>query len=472
MHSKLQPRRPDGPHAGLPGLKLWEQLQAVVDILYQVGQGYPVQHMLDRVAAEHRPGVQSLTYACLRRYRTAQKIQTLLLHKAPPARVQSTLTTALALLLQNPPLYDTHTVVNQSVEMAKRSKGISPFANLINASLRRYLRESATLLSRALQDPSARWNHPEWWISELKNTYPAQWEQQLEKNMQHPAMHIRVAVNHYSPQDYLTLLQEHGIKARQIGATALALSRPCRVSALPGFAQGWVSVQDAAAQLAAPLLGNAILTSAKRKTRPNQNCTPIRILDACAAPGGKTMHLLEWAQAMQQKVEIWALEIDPERVRRIEENLNRGGFAGQVRIAIADATDLSAWWDGQEFEAILLDAPCSASGVVRRHPEIPLLRKPSDLQALQNEQQKILKSLWRVLAPGGQLLYCTCSVFAQEGQTQIDMFVKNNKHLMRRPCVGQLLVQDGDRAWDMQDNEPEEHDGFYYALLEKQAPPS
>jgi 16S rRNA (cytosine967-C5)-methyltransferase len=237
-----------------------------------------------------------------------------------------------------------------------------------------------------------------------------------------------------------------------VGVAGIQLDQPRPVQALPGFSEGWVSVQDAAAQLAAPLLLGGL--DADR---------PLRILDACAAPGGKTAHLLELHPAAQ----VTALDVDPRRCERITQNLQRLGQ--QARVLAADAGDPAAWWDGQRFDAILLDAPCTASGIGRRHPDVRWLRRESDITQLAAIQSRLLQALWPLLQPGGRLLYCTCSVFRAEGQQQIETFVTHNTDAVRMPSPGHLMPQNRAADSALPDNESGEHDGFFYALLEKRA---
>jgi 16S rRNA (cytosine967-C5)-methyltransferase len=238
----------------------------------------------------------------------------------------------------------------------------------------------------------------------------------------------------------------------------LALRRPVPVAQLPGFAQGLVSVQDAAAQLAAPLLAQGLDTNA-----------PLRLLDACAAPGGKTAHLLQWAAARGAPWQVTALEVDAQRATRIHDNLQRLGRSAQV--LVADAGQPGQWWrqhcGGQPFDAILLDAPCTASGIVRRHPDVRWLRRAGDVAQLAAQQARLLAALWPLLRPGGRLLYCTCSVFRAEGDAQIQAFVAHNSDAVLQPSPGHLLPSGTDNGARLPDNPSGEHDGFFYALLQK-----
>jgi 16S rRNA (cytosine967-C5)-methyltransferase len=225
------------------------------------------------------------------------------------------------------------------------------------------------------------------------------------------------------------------------------------VTRLPGFAEGWFSVQDGAAQQDAPLLLGGLEPAGPR----------LRLLDACAAPGGKTAHLLERVDA-----DVLALDVDAARIRRVQENLGRLGL--QARIEVADAAEPTTWWDGQAFDGILLDAPCTASGIVRRHPDVRWLRRDRDVAALAQQQARLLQALWPLLRPGGRLLYCTCSVFKAEGQEQVQAFLARHKEAQLLPSPGHLLPGQAGRHPSLPDNLGREHDGFFYALLQRGAP--
>ena len=265
-------------------------------------------------------------------------------------------------------------------------------------------------------------------------------------------MVLRVNARHGTPQDYLAKLHDAGLAASVTGPFSVQLACGCPVGQLPGFELGWVSVQDSAAQLAAPLLLQGFPAM-----------SGLRVLDACAAPGGKTAHLLELAD-----VEVTALDVDPERCERIHQTLQRLGL--QARVVAADAADASGWWDGQPFDAILLDAPCSASGIVRRHPDIRWLRRATDIAQLASLQARLLQRLWPLLKPGGKLLYCTCSVFRAEGDEQVAAFLADNTTAQLLPSPGHLLPTPIPQSGEPADNPAHDHDGFFYALLEKTAP--
>ena len=251
--------------------------------------------------------------------------------------------------------------------------------------------------------------------------------------------------------------QAEGLSSQPVGEQGLLLARPMPVQAVPGFDEGLCSVQDAAAQCAAPLLLNGL-------ARPEGR--GLRVLDACAAPGGKTAHLLE---RLQDHDSVLALDVDAQRCARIHDNLHRLQLQAEVRAA--DAAEVESWWDGQAFDAILLDAPCTASGIVRRHPDVRWLRRPTDSAQLAKIQAQLLQTLWPLLADGGKLLYCTCSVFKAEGEQQITAFVAHNTDAVLRPAPGHLLPQTAGAGGGVPDNLPGDHDGFYYALLEKRLAP-
>jgi 16S rRNA (cytosine967-C5)-methyltransferase len=251
-------------------------------------------------------------------------------------------------------------------------------------------------------------------------------------------------------------LEQAGISATPIGAHGLVLDHGHPVHELPGFAAGVVSVQDAAAQQAAPLLLTGL--------PPPPGGQRLQVLDACAAPGGKTAHLLEIVDA-----DVTALDVDPQRCERIHQTLQRIGLT--ARVAVGDAGRPNAWWDGKLFDAILLDAPCTASGIVRRHPDVRWLRRETDIAQLAATQARLLAALWPLLKPGGRLLYCTCSVFRAEGDAQIQTFVAHNTDASMLPSPGHLMPQSGANANPVPDNLQGDHDGFFYALLQKQPAP-
>ncbi|MDR2239691.1 MAG: 16S rRNA (cytosine(967)-C(5))-methyltransferase RsmB [Zoogloeaceae bacterium] len=385
--------------------------------------------------AAQRGAVQDLAYSTLRRFGRDDFFLAQLMARPPDGKVRALLLTALSRLAARPE--EAHTIVDQAVEAASALAG-GKYKALTNGVLRNFLRRRAELEAAAAQDETARWQHPRWWISRLRRAYPADWQSILDAGNGRPPMTLRVNRRRIAAADYLARLEAAGLQARSLGGEAIRLERPVPVDALPGFAEGLASVQDAGAQRAAILLD----------ARPG-----MRVLDACAAPGGKTAHLLE-----QTDVDLLALDADARRAARIEDNLSRLGLSAQVKIA--DCRDLDAWRDGRVFDRVLADVPCTASGVARRHPDAKWLRRDGDVARFARKQGEILDALWRVLAPGGKLLYATCSLFPEENGRQIAAFAAQRGDCMRLPVAG---------ASELQLLPNEEHDGFYYALLEKQA---
>jgi 16S rRNA (cytosine967-C5)-methyltransferase len=434
-------------------LPLSRLLQHTADALQAVRDGRSLNDALARCPAPARPGTQALAFQVMRNLGSAQAVRKLLAPKAPPAKVDALLTTALALLWpsREPGAhYAPHTLVNQAIEAAKKTAPVS--APFVNAVLRRFLRETDTLVAAAGRDPVALHNHPAWWIRQLEADWPDDWQAVLQADGQHPPMTLRVNARRGTAEAYVARLAEHGLGARVVGPQAVRLDRPSPVQALPGFAQGDVSVQDAAAQWAAPLLIGAGLPPGAR------------VLDACAAPGGKTAHLLELADGL----DVLALDSDAGRLERVDETLSRLGLS--ARTLAADARQPEAWWDGRAFDAILLDAPCSASGIVRRHPDVRWLRRPTDIPALAETQARMLDALWPLLKPGGRLLYCTCSVFKAEGQAGIDAFLQRQRDAglaESPPSPGHALPRPDNRGDGDLPASGASPDGFFYALLAK-----
>ena len=431
-------------------IPLWRQLQAVAAVLQNVRSGMSATAALEGVVVDLRPGVQALVFHAMRSLGRAEALRQLLAPRSPPPHADALLCTALALAWrdQDAP-YEAFTLVNQTVEAAKRSAATQPQASFINACLRRFLRERETLVQLTDQNPVALWDHPAWWIKRIQKDWPGQWQSILAANNRHAPMTLRVNCRRASVSLYLRTLKEAGLNATAAGGSGVTLEQARPVQALPGFTEGVFSVQDAAAQVAAPLLLSGLAATGS-----------LQVLDACAAPGGKTAHLLEITDGS-----VTALDVDPARCERIHQTLQRLGL--QAKILVADAAKISAWWDDQLFDAILLDAPCSASGIVRRHPDVRWLRRESDIAQLVATQARLLKALWQVLKPGGRLLYCTCSVFRAEGENQIETFLAHNTEASLLPSPGHLLPVDGVNVDAVPDNPIGDHDGFYYALLEK-----
>lgn len=433
------------------GVPLWRQLQATASVVAAVRDGASGTAAIEAVSTELRPGVQALAFHVWRNLGRAEALRDLLVKKRPPAAVDALLCIALALVWQEDQApYDAFTLVNQTVETAKRTHGFGPHANFLNACLRRFLRERNVLVSQTNTNPVALWNHPIWWVRKLQAERPLHWQDILRAANSHAPMALRVNRRRASPESYLETLTHAGVAAKLDPSGAVLLDKAVPVQLLPGFSQGDVSVQDAAAQLAAGLLLRELKANA-----------PLKILDACAAPGGKTGHLLELTDG-----DVTALEIDAERAKRIQQNLDRLGVSAKV--LTGNAAHLDAWWDGNLFDAILLDAPCTASGIVRRHPDVRWLRREADIAQLAAQQKELLQAMWRVLKPGGHLLYCTCSLFKAEGEHQAQTFLANNNNAVLLPSPGHLMPQNGANGDVLTDNQPGNHDGFFYALFHKQ----
>ncbi|HZF82054.1 MAG TPA: 16S rRNA (cytosine(967)-C(5))-methyltransferase RsmB [Burkholderiaceae bacterium] len=433
---------------------LWRQLQQVAGALAAIRAGTSGSVALDAVDSELRPGVQALLFHVLRWLGRGEALRRHLAKRTPPPAADALLCTALALgwdAARAP--YEPFTLVDQTVEAAKRQSTTRAQASFINACLRRFLRERDELVAATDREPVAQWNHPRWWIERLRRAHPQAWQRVLEADNTAAPLTLRINASKTSVDQYLPALAAINLGAKRVAETGLELARARPVQQLPGFESGEFSVQDAAAQLAAPLL-------LKGLTAPGSG--PLRVLDACAAPGGKTAHLLERGG---DRVAVTALEVDAARSRRIDETLARLGLSAEVRVA--DASRPGEWWEGQPYDAILLDAPCTASGIVRRHPDVRWLRRESDIEQLALQQAMLLAALWPLVRPGGRLLYCTCSVFREEGSGQIDAFLAHNTDARLLPSPGHLLPQSGAGPRGLLENDLGEHDGFFYALLEK-----
>jgi 16S rRNA (cytosine967-C5)-methyltransferase len=385
---------------------------------------------------EARSAVIDLCHGTLRRYGRVQALVRCLSRKGEAApQVRALLWCALYAL--NSGRYAAYTVVDQAVRACALLEQW-PARGYVNGVLRSYLRGREALEGRVLADVEARYQHPRWWIETLQRDHPQHWPSILEAGNMHPPMCLRVNRRRVQPEAYLAQLAAAGLAARHIADCALLLDKPVPTARLPGFAEGLVSVQDAGAQHCARLLDLA----------PGQ-----RVLDACAAPGGKCAHILESAD-----LDMTALDADPVRAARIAPGLARLGLAANVHAA--DCTALDAWWDGRPFDRVLADVPCTGSGVARRHPEIKWLRRAGDLRGLAQRQAAILDALWRVLAPGGKLLYVTCSVFREENDAVLQAFGARTPRARR----GWLPEGAAEHLLPCA-----EHDGFFYGLLEKAA---
>jgi 16S rRNA (cytosine967-C5)-methyltransferase len=434
-----------------PAPPLARLLERTADAVAAVRAGRSLTAALDTVPADLRPGVMALASDVMRQLGTAQALRERLAPRTPPAPVDALLLSALALLLprQDGTLpYTEHTLVDQAVQAARQRAPAS--SGFVNAVLRRWLRERPGLLEAVRHQGVAAFNHPLWWIERVRQDWPAQWRELLAADNAMPPMVLRVNARRTTAAAYVKQLEANGRTAQVVGPQAVWLHTPCPVAQLPGFAEGEVSVQDLSAQRAAPLLLGAGLGPGAR------------VLDACAAPGGKTAHLLELAD-----LELTALDVDAARLQRVQQGLQRLQLSAHLQCA--DARLTAAWWDGRPFDAVLLDAPCSASGIVRRHPDVRWLRRADDLAALARMQAELLDALWPTLAPGGVLLYVTCSIFRAEGQQQIDAFLQRHGAGGARldPAAPGHLLPLPDNDPDRFATTPVVGDGFFYALIRK-----
>lgn len=427
-------------------LAQWIAAHAVAEVLagHNLTQALPqAMRKAPQATPQQQAAAQDYSYLTLRRYAEADALlQALTPKPVTDARIHALLLVALSqLLLQRETDF---TVVNQAVEAAALSK--QRWAKgLVNAVCRNFLRQRDALLQRLAEQPQLQYNMPAWWIALLQAQYPDHWDAILRMGNQHPPMTLRVNVRQTTAQAYLEALEAAGHPARLLGDTAIQLLQPVPVQQLPQFAQGWVSVQDAAAQWAAPLLD----------AQPG-----MRVLDACSAPGGKTGHLLERTDGLH----VLALDADGKRLQRVADNLQRLGLTAQLQLGDAASDD---WYDGQPFDRILADVPCSASGIVRRHVDMKWLRRPQDIASFAQTQQQILANLWRMLAKGGKLLYVTCALFQQENTMQIQQFLSMHPDAHRLPIHFDEADLPCTLRVDGQLLPTAEHDGLFYALLQK-----
>ena len=429
-------------------LPLSEAITIAAQAISEVMSGRSLTEVLDQLEAHERPIVQSLSFDALRKWVRSHELIKQFIPKTPPPEVDHLLSVAIALFLQDAAEskgYPAHTIVDQAVKACGEYDQTMYAKGLVNAVLRK--------VSLLVQPPEGEKRYPPdsipmyvpaWWRANLKRNYSKAWQSILFQQAKRAPLILRINQKQYTREQYQSLLSEAGISSRPINElagiqlpSALLLPEAVPVSDLPGFYSGAVSVQDAGAQLAAILLN------------PQEGEL---VLDACAAPGGKTAHLLELADCSMQ-----ALELDGERIGKIGGNLDRLRLHSEkVKVLRGDASK-AAWWDGVHFDKILLDAPCSASGIVSRHPDIPFLRREADIKALQERQRAILTQAWKMLKVGGTILYVTCSIFPEEGDGQANWFAERHPDAVRLSAPGQLLPG-------------ELNDGFYYALFKKNGP--
>ena len=428
-----------------PRLAAAKALTAVLNGKASLNSSLPLQ--LDKVEARDRGLTQDLAFGTARWYPRLSALANKLLQKpfkAADADVEALLLVGLYQLLYT--RVPAHAAIGETVGCADKLK--KPWAKgLLNAVLRNAQRDNEALLAELEHDPVVRTAHPRWLQKSLKAFWPEQWEAICAANNAHPPMILRVNRRHKTRDQYLQLLAESDVQAQPCvySRDGIVLAEACDVRNLPGFAEGWISVQDEAAQLAADLLDLA----------PGQ-----RVLDACCAPGGKTCHILE---AEPQLAGVVAVDLEAKRLVRVRENLERLGLSAEL--IAADGRDTATWWDGKPFQRILLDAPCSATGVIRRHPDIKLTRQPDDIAALASLQGELLDAMWQTLEVGGILLYATCSTLPTENTEVIEAFLARTPGAreldiagqfgIKQPHGRQLLAQEGG------------HDGFYYAKLIK-----
>lgn len=405
-----------------------------------VQRGTSLNNALITASATHaigplRSAIRHLAHVTLRAYGLVHELVAALAHRPPSDRLLLALLYVTLADVRNRRA-KAFVAVDQAVR-AVRLLNLHPATGMVNAVLRNYMRRADELEARVAATPRGHRCHPGWWIELLRASYPNDWESICAAGNSHPPLTLRVNRRRSSVPVMLQALETAGLEPQALGGDAIALANPVPVAQIPGFGAGLVSVQDLGAQYAAPYLD----------VQPGQ-----RVLDACAAPGGKACHLVEIADC-----QLVALDNDAGRCTRIAQNLDRLGLQGQV--VCGDATRPDTWSDGQPFDRVLLDAPCSASGIVRRHPDIKWHRRAADLHQYAREQAALLQVLWSLLRPGGRLLYATCSVFSVENDERIDAFLE------KQPQAVRLALPDGQPAQLLPGPR---HDGFFYALLQKQ----
>lgn len=390
------------------------------------------------LSKQQKGAIQDLSYGVLRFYGQLNEILGLLLKKSLRDKHLHHLLLVSLYQLQYSKT-QSHTVVDQAVSASRSLLHGKDMQGLVNAVLRNFIRQREGLLKKAVEKEVGCYSYPQWWIDKLRTQYPQDFQAILEAGNKRPPMTLRVNQRKISVADYCELLAEKAMHATLLGSGALQLSQPVMVENLPGFSAGLVTVQDAGAQLAATFLDVH---------------DGMRVLDACAAPGGKSTHLLELANAS-----LTLVDNDAARLTQVQQNLARLNMTVE-RLVCGDASNPDEWWDGQLFDRILADVPCSASGVVCRHPDIKWLRRESDLAKFATNQQAILHALWKILSKNGKLLYVTCSIFAEENTMQIEKFLKHHPDALPLP-LSETTVINGQLLPDTQ------HDGFFYTLLQK-----
>ncbi|NQZ31175.1 MAG: 16S rRNA (cytosine(967)-C(5))-methyltransferase RsmB [Oceanospirillaceae bacterium] len=408
---------------------------------------YTLKKQLQLCPEGQRPYLQELCYGTMRHFPSLEAILDQLVTK--PIRKKD-VDIKVVLLIGIYQLYKLntadHAVVSETVDVCK-TLNKQWATSFVNAALRSFLRKQEEITTALDNNISFKYNHPEWFVQKLMNNWPDHWQQILEANDAHPPLTLRINTAKVSRETFLSELEEqelqgHHCKYSEYGVT---LSKPMDITQILGFDEGKFSVQDEAAQLAAQLISPA----------EGDN-----ILDACSAPGGKLIHLLELSSGTAK---IQGLELEPLRAERIIENFERLNLSCPLHIADATKQD---WWDGKLFNKILLDAPCSATGVIRRNPDIKLLRQPEDIHSIAKLQKQILENMWSMLAEGGIIVYATCSIFPQENEKIVAAFIRNNENAQHQEIKADWGTQRdfGRQLFPQQGG----HDGFYYAMIKKQ----
>jgi 16S rRNA (cytosine967-C5)-methyltransferase len=455
-------------------------------LLGEVSEGRSQSELLAYLDTAEKAPVQSITAAVLRQWGLLQTLRKIMLPRPPAPIIGMLIDVGLSNLVQQtqtPSQRQVFVVVDQAVSAVdillegETEGGLKAQKGLVNAVLRRFLREQPALMAQAQQEAFATENVPPWWADAVRRNYPGALALQvLAASRQAAPMSLRVNQSEQTLQQAHDSLTAHDLPFQEHPMGALQLLEPCAVELIPQFQEGAFSVQDAGAQLAGHLLLEAMLSA------PSEPMSrPWRVLDACAAPGGKTGHLVELLTQQERPAQLLAMDYDAQRLDRVRENLQRIGTTAQVRtkVVTGDAAKPGPWWDNQAFDAILLDAPCSASGIVARHPDIPWLRRRGDLATLGEQQRRLLAALWPTLAPGGTLLYATCSLFAEENENSLQAFSSTQANCQRLPTAIAPAWREH-FSWAATANglglqllpctatsTRIAHDGFYYALLRK-----
>ncbi|ADZ89319.1 16S rRNA (cytosine(967)-C(5))-methyltransferase RsmB [Marinomonas mediterranea] len=432
-------------------------VEVITQVLLQQGSlSTQLSKIQGKVDFDHHALLKEFCFGVCRHFPTLNSIALSLLAKPFEERDYDVYSTLLLGLyqLQHMSTPD-HAAINESVELCRTLKK-DWATKLINAVLRRYQRDSEEIISEISSQPSVAFNLPKWLVKRIKKNWPDSFESIVEASNERPPMCIRVNLDKVSRETYKSWLDEEGIVSRETLSidSGLYIENPVPVFVLPKFESGFVSIQDEAAQLSARIIN------------PQQG---ERVLDACAAPGGKTGHLLE---AMPNQ-ELTAIELEPWRLERIEDNLTRLGY--QAELIVSDAGDLNNWWDKTAFNKVLLDAPCSATGVIRRNPDIKINRKPADISELVEIQSTLLDNVWQVVEEGGYLLYATCSIMPEENSEQVDRFLARTSNALEVPLntinsgfamnISNAKTDHGIQLLPKRDG----HDGFYYCLFQKTA---